>query len=109
MTTMTSSLQHPQFQATLETYAARTHAALPLANGRIEKAVDLVRSGGVTCQHISTRPWPCHWHILQCGRKSWKAEKDARLYYKCVCDVDGGECFHCARHSWITSSGERVR
>ena len=58
MTTMTSPLQHPQFQATLEAYAARAHAALPLANGRIEKAVDLVRSGGVTANTFPPDPGP---------------------------------------------------
>ena len=43
-------LQHPQFQPTLEALAQKAHAALPLANGRIEKAVAIVRSGGVTLQ-----------------------------------------------------------
>ena len=40
--------QHPQFQTTLEALAQKAHAALPLANGRIEKAVAIVLSGGVT-------------------------------------------------------------
>jgi len=46
MTTMTSPLQHPEFQATLEACAERAHTALPLANGRIEKAVEIVLNGG---------------------------------------------------------------
>jgi hypothetical protein len=40
--------QHPQFQAMAEALAEKAHAALPLANGRIEKAVAIVLSGGVT-------------------------------------------------------------
>ena len=41
-------LQHPQFQAAVEALAQKAHAALPLANGRLEKAVDIVLRGGVT-------------------------------------------------------------
>ena len=41
-------LQHSQFRATVEALAQKAHHALPLANGRIEKAVELVLSGGVT-------------------------------------------------------------
>jgi hypothetical protein len=41
-------LHHPQFQATVEALAQKAHTALPLANGRIEKAVDIVLSSGVT-------------------------------------------------------------
>lgn len=40
--------QHPQFQATVEALARKAHTALPLANGRIEKAMAIVLSGGVT-------------------------------------------------------------
>ena len=43
-----SILQHPQFQTTIETLAQKAQAALPLANGRIEKAVAIVLSGVVT-------------------------------------------------------------
>ena len=43
-----SILHHPQFQATVEALAQKAHEALPLANGRIEKAVAIVLSGGVT-------------------------------------------------------------
>jgi hypothetical protein len=41
-------LQHPQFPTTLEAVAQKAREALPLANGRIEKAVTIVLSGGVT-------------------------------------------------------------
>lgn len=41
-------LQHPQFQTTVEALTEKAHGALPLANGRIEKAVEIVLSGGVT-------------------------------------------------------------
>ena len=41
-------LQHPQFSATVEALAQKAHAALPLANGRISKAVAIVLNGGVT-------------------------------------------------------------
>lgn len=44
------SLQDPQFLATLETVAQHAREALPLANGRIEKAIQIVLSGGVTLQ-----------------------------------------------------------
>jgi hypothetical protein len=35
-------LHHPQFRATVEALAQKAHEALPLVNGRIEKAVAIV-------------------------------------------------------------------
>lgn len=43
-------LQDPQVIATVQAMAQKAHEALPLANGRIEKAVEIVLSGGVTLQ-----------------------------------------------------------
>jgi hypothetical protein len=40
--------QHPQFQTTIEGLAQKAQAALPLADGRIEKAGAIVLSGVVT-------------------------------------------------------------
>jgi hypothetical protein len=42
------SLQDPQVIATVHAVAQKAHEALPLANGRIAKAVKIVLSGGVT-------------------------------------------------------------
>ena len=53
--------QQPQFQTTVEALAQKAHAALPLAHGRIEKAVAIVLSGGVTLHpegHAVTAGWP---------------------------------------------------
>ena len=44
------SRQSPSFLATLQAVAANAQEALPLANGRIERAVEIVLSGGVTLQ-----------------------------------------------------------
>jgi hypothetical protein len=41
-------LHHPHFQATVEALAQKAHTALPLADGRIEKAGAIVLSGVVT-------------------------------------------------------------
>jgi hypothetical protein len=45
---MTTTRNTPECVTTLHAVAAKAHEALPLANGRIEKAVALVLGGGVT-------------------------------------------------------------
>lgn len=43
-------VQAPRFVGTVHAVAQKAQEALPLANGRIEKAVEIVLSGAITLQ-----------------------------------------------------------
>jgi len=72
-------LHHPHFQATVEALAQKAHTALPLADGRIEKAVAIVLSGaGSPSTRRDTR-----WSRARAGRTRPTAST-VRVAVRCV-------------------------